>query len=271
MFLGHGGDGFEIVAGSHASGARGRNDACGYAARQFVFGDCGLKVQRVHVAQIPRCADLNQIVLSDAGDPDRTVNRAVHLIGAIDAQLGRVVQTFDIAPEIQRAFAHGQYGSQCRGRRAVLDHALVALGQAKALAQPVQHARFHLGCSRRGLPQHALRRDDGGDEFRQHRCRGGIGVEIGKKAGVLPMGDARHHDPLEIGHDRVEPGAGFRRAGVQLVSNFTRRGLGPHGTVADRLAVVRPPVSGGLGVMCEVVPAHDVSPSGITVPRSAVP
>ena len=177
------------------------------------------------------------------------------------------MQPRDIAPEIQGMFAHRKHRGEGGGGGAVLDHALIGFGQTEALTQPVEHARLHLGRRRRGLPEHALRCDERGDEFGKDRGRSSIGVEIGKETRVLPMRDAGHHDPLEIGHDRVEAGAVLGWARLQQGGDVARFGLRAHGAVADRFVVVGAPIGGGLGLCGEIIPAHDVSPLRLRVPR----
>ena len=60
-----------------------------------------------------------------------------------------------------------------------------------------------------GRPEHPLHAEAGRHEVGQHRRPGGAGREVGEPARVLPVGDARDDDPVEVGEDgaRTAPAA----------------------------------------------------------------
>ena len=151
----------------------------------------------------PADRELDQIVLADAGHPDRAVDRGVHLVGAIDAQRASARPGPVLLP------------SQSSARSRMVSTAASVADEAESWITPEKPSgrpsawrsqsiilRLELGRRRRGLPQHALRGHRRDQIFGHDRDRRGIGREIGEEARMLPMRHARHDRLLEIGEDR---------------------------------------------------------------------
>ena len=151
------------------AGATGAGDDAGWpeTCRKIGFDGRTQRV-RIHGAMWAQNGDTHQIVLADAGDPDGPVDGGVDLVGGIDPKARLSAEAGLVAIPRKGALAHGQDGGESCGGGAVLDHSGKGPGQTDGLAQPVHHPGFHLGCRRRGLPKHALRRHGGNEIFRQH-------------------------------------------------------------------------------------------------------
>ena len=70
------------VAGADRGAAGAGDDAGRQQAGSPVGDDRRFECCRVHAVQRPACRDTHEIGLADAGDPDRPVNRRVHLVEA---------------------------------------------------------------------------------------------------------------------------------------------------------------------------------------------
>ena len=76
-------------------------------------------------------------------------------------------------------------------------------GERQQLHQPVHDVRLELGAHRPGRPQHALHAEPGRDQLAEDARTAAVGREVRVPARVLPVGGGRHHDPVEVGDDRV--------------------------------------------------------------------
>src|SRR5690606_11951383 len=79
-------------------------------------------------------------------------------------------------------------------------------------------------------------------------------------ARVLPVGDARNDDALEVGEDALErlAGHGLRRG--QLCRDLAGPYLRPHRIPLDIGQIVRHPVDEGMAVAAKLVQVHGVPP-----------
>ena len=130
------------------------------------------------------------------------------------------------------------------------------LGQAQPLPQPVQHQCFHLGSGGRRLPQHALLRQDRGDEIGQHRRRRGVGREIGEEARVLPMGQAGDDLVVDLGQNTLQPRALLGRVVRKARAHGARVQRGAHRKVSDLAVIAGAPRGNPRTHVGEFVPVH---------------
>ena len=90
--------------------------------------------------------------------------------------------------------------------------AVPARGQPEQVGRPVEHQALELGRRRRGPPQERDRVERGreqlGQDSRLRRAR----REVREVARVLPVGDARQQDLVEVAEHRGERLGLFRRA-----------------------------------------------------------
>jgi hypothetical protein len=94
-------------------------DAGDDAGRQQAGGEIALDrdPQRfdIHAAQLPLGGNADQILLADAGDPDRPVDGSMDLIRGVNTQDSTAGEALEVAIPGKRAFAHGQYRRQRGG------------------------------------------------------------------------------------------------------------------------------------------------------------
>ena len=132
-------------------------------------------------------------------------------------RLGRPVDRVVTLPDACRARRTAGGAMQCRQhggeggrRRGVLDDAATTgrtgpaaevvegLGQAESLGEPVEDHLLELGDRRAGGPDHPLGADAAADQVAEHSRRRGVGREVGEVPRVLPMGESRHDNPVEV-------------------------------------------------------------------------
>ncbi len=238
---------------------RGAADADHHArrpqARVAVGADRRVQRPRVH-GEIGIRGDLHKVVLPDAGQPHRLVDRRMGLRAGIDAQRRAAGETLRHAVPTGGPVAHGDDGRQRAGGGGVVDGAGEVTGEAQRLAQPRDHDLFDLGRRRRGLPQHALRRHGIGQLLGPDRGRCGIGGKIGEEAGMLPMGHRVRHDGLEICEDLGRVGGGLRRALRQSGGGVARPDGGSDRPVPQAGMVVADPVGGAPAPRVQIVVVH---------------
>ena len=88
------------------------------------------------------------------------------------------------------------------------------VGEAEQLDHPVEHQRLEFGARRRRDPAHALHAEPGGQQFAEDRRERVVRREVGEEVRVLPLGEAGHDDPIEVGHHGGERfGLGRRMLG----------------------------------------------------------
>ena len=123
-----------------------------------------------------------------------------------------------------------------------MDRALPGVRQSHQLAHPVAHHFLHLGKSGTALPGNTEGSEAGTGDIAQHRGQRCIGREPAEMHGMLDLGDARHHDGLEIPHHVGKRFRLFGRRDRQRAPDIPRPHPGPHRQVLDAPAVVADPV-----------------------------
>ena len=114
--------------------------------------------------------------------------------------------------------------------------------QAEHLAQPLHDHVLDLGAGRARLPAHALGAQAGRDQVGQHRRKVRVGGEVGEPSGVVPVGDARQHDAVELVGDVVQTESLLRRLVGQQRLDLARCDPTHDGQLGDVLAVIGDPV-----------------------------
>ena len=246
----------QFVRRADAGAAGDRDDAGRYVPRRAIPGD--RLSQRIDIEAVSRAArrQLDQVLLPDPGNPGRAIDRAVNLVRAIDPDPALAGQTVPVAGEAGRTLTHRQNRRQRGRRRAVLDHAGIARRQRQGLPQPVDHDPLEFGGRWRCLPKHALRGDGRDQHLGQHRRRRGVGREIGEEARMLPMGNAWHHDALEVRHDGFHRFPAFGRRHGKRSGDLSRPRLRPHRMVAQAPVILGGPVGHVPAPLGEFVPVH---------------
>ena len=156
-------------AGRHAARARGRRGSRPRAGRGACANSSSVGIRR-------------RLAAAEARDRDRLLDRGVGLLGGVEGERRAGAEPFLVGAPAGRPLARAQDRAQRGAGRAVLDHAGEAFGQADHLAQPVEDAGLHLGRRGRGLPQHALGAERGGQHLGEHRGRARVGREVGEEA-----------------------------------------------------------------------------------------
>ena len=148
-----------------------------------------------------------------------------------------------------------------------------SIGQAQQLAHPVEHHRLDLGARRAGDPAHSLHAQAGRCQLAEDRAVRRVAGEVGEEAGMLPVGDARHDDTVEVGQHVGERLGLGRRVFGQHRPNVAGLDLRSHRVLLDALHVVGDPVDQRVAVHCggcrrrdefEQCPLAGVTPSSST-------
>lgn len=79
-----------------------------------------------------------------------------------------------------------------------------AVRKTEQVDHPVHHPGLDLGDGGAAGPAHALHAQAGRDQFGEDRRVGGVRREPGEEARMLPVGEARHHHPVEVGQHGIE-------------------------------------------------------------------
>ncbi len=238
------------VDGRRRGRSDGRHDGDGDQPR----GDVGLdrSFERVGSHRVP-AVDGNEAHVAVAGHTGTLLDRRMGLLGRIDDHvLGAPART--LSRDDERRVR--------RVRRTHLDDAaarafrLPTGGEAEQIDRPVGDDLLDLGCRRARRPQHALDAEPRRDQFAEDGRGRGVRGEVAEPPGGLPVGDARHHDVVEIPQHRAER---FR-----LLGRLRRDHL-PDGAGLDRrrdrpirhgVEVVGDPVDHLVPVSTEVVRRH---------------
>ena len=225
------GDRAERIDRADAGSTKTGHDAGRHQALRAVGADRGLEQVGAH-GEFFVGRDQAQLAPAEARDRDGLLDRGVGFLGRVEGELRAGAEPFLVGAPIGRPLARAEDRAQRGARCAVLDDAGKAFRQAHHLAQPVEDARLHLGRRGRGLPQHALGAERGGQHLGEHRGRARVAREVGEEVRVLPMRHAGQHDALEIGED-----VGERLGRVRRRCRQPRRDLaGPH-LCAHRIAL----------------------------------
>ena len=115
-------------------------------------------------------------------------------------------------------------------------------GRPSICAQPVQDHELQLGGRGRGLPEHAVDVEGGGQHLGQDGGGGGGVGEVGEEAGMVPVREAGDDEPLHVGQDarqRLGPAGGA--AGMRG-PHVARPDPGQHGVAARPPRVAGDPV-----------------------------
>jgi len=254
------GDGGHGVDGRRGGGPHGGHDGAGGEARGAVGGDEPLQRRRVHgVVGVHR--HLDQVGSAEAGDHHVLLHRRVGFRGGVDPQaLGPGAESVAVDGAARQPLAGGDEGGQRGGGGGVLDGAAERRRQAQHLAEPVHDHLLQLGGRRRGLPIHGVDTQARREQLAQDGRPGVVAREVGEEAGVVPVGDARHHDVAEIGEDPVPVLGPLGRGGGELRPDVARLDAGPHGVAVGVVHVVGHPVHELVAVAAERGTVHGVFP-----------
>ena len=222
--------------GDEAGDLPGRSVGAQQLGERLRAGGAGLRVRR----------DRSQVLAAEAGDPDRLQQRRVRFLRAVGDE--RRADADPVGLEPGGAFPGGEQGGERRRGGGVLDHAAAgAVGaerrrEVEEFRQPVEDQRLQFRRGRAGRPEHPVDPDPGGEQFPEHRRPGVVRREEPEETGVLPVEQAGHDDPVEVGEDRFEGLAPLRRMLRQERPNFPRTDGGRHREAADPPPVVGQPV-----------------------------
>ena len=144
--------------------------------------------------------------------------------------------------EARRPLPGREQGAQGGRRGGVLDDAGKAGRKPDHLPEPVEDDLLELGRRRGGLPDHALGAEAGRQKLPQDRGRAVVGREVGEPARVLPVGDARHDDLLEILEDRLHGLPPGRGDGRDHLLDVARLEPGDDGVFLDIFEIIGDPV-----------------------------
>ncbi len=151
------------------------------------------------------------MLAAEARQQGGLLDAAVALVRSVDHERGLAgLQALAVLAEAGGPLTGAEEGREGGGAGGVVDHSRPGLAQARHLAEPVHDHLLHFGRGGAGLPAHALDAEARGDEVRQDRGVARVAGEVGEKGGVVPMGDARHHVPVERGQRLGHPPALLR-------------------------------------------------------------
>ena len=121
-------------------------------------------------------------------------------------------------------------------------HSAPCIGQPGHLAHPVGGHLFHFSERRAGLPGEAQHAEAGRGEVAEDARQQAIRGEVSEEARVLPVGQPRHNDLVEIAENGGE-GFRFERGfGGKLPFDLARRGSSHHRQPGDARPVVGDPI-----------------------------
>ena len=170
-------------------------------------------------------------VRADAGDAEPLLDARVRLGGRVAHQLRRVA--VDVGRPTGRPPPRREHRHQRGLARRPLDHAATGragraepFGQVEQLLHPVEHERLELGGGRRRGPRHRVDPEPGRHQLAEDRRERDVGREPGEEPRVLPLGEARHDDAFQVGHDRLERLGLGRGVFGQLRPDVARRHVG---------------------------------------------
>ena len=203
--------------------------------------------------------DPPQRLVAEADRDHALVDRRMRLLGAVDAQRGKVAAPGEAAHAdlVDGRLAGGEQRVHGRDRRGVVDHAFESRRQADQLAQPAERHGFELRGRRRRAPQHRLLVERRRQELGEDAGRAGRDREVGEEAGMIPVRQAGHEHALEVGHDRRRTvrrlPARWRAARPRCRRASTRD---ENGIALDVLEVVGDPVDELVAVAPEICGVH---------------
>ncbi len=177
----------------------------------------------------------------------RLLDAAVALIAGVDDERRlAALQSLAVLGVVAGPLPGTEEGGEGGRAGGVVDDAGERVWQAHHLAQPVHDDLFHLGGRGARLPAHALAAEARGDDIRQDGGVAGVGREVGEERGMVPVGDARHHHPLQFAHDALETVALGGRCGGQERLHLAWLHRAHHRPLFQSLAVVRHPIHQGM-------------------------
>ena len=256
-------NGLDVVDRAGRGGADGRLHEQGRPAVVDVVGEQQLQGPDVHGLGGRIDLDGAHALGTQAGHHGGLQERGVCLRRAVDGPLRRPDADLAGVP-VAGGVQGGQERGEGRGGRGVLDDTTTAavvgepelVGQAERLGQPVDDHLLDLGDRRAGRPDHPLRADATRDEVAEDRRRGRVRREVGEEAGVLPVGQARHDELIEVGEQRVERLARLRGLGRQGAAYVAGRHPGEDRQVVQAGPVVGDPVDGCMALAAELLGTH---------------
>ena len=199
-------------------------------------------------------------VRADAGDAQSLLDARVGMSCGIGDEPCRVAVGVDRTP--RRPPPGRQDRDQGRLARRALDHPTtgVARGaeprrQIEQLAHPVEHQRLELGTGRRGDPAHALHTESGGEQFAEdRRVRRFPGSR--RRIGMLPVGEAGHDHPVEVGHEAAKGSGSVGGCSGSAARTSPGSASGWTGCRSTALEVVGDPVDELVAAGAELVGGH---------------
>jgi len=177
---------------------------------------------------------------------------------AVDANSGKVLASGEpaLAYVIDAGLARGDERVHAGDRCGVVDDTLERVGQADETPQPAKRHGFELGGGGRGPPQHRLLIERRREKLGEHAGRAGGNREVREEAGMIPVGDRRQDQAIEVRDHAVEGLGVLRRFRRQGVAQLAWTVGGEHAVLADVLEVARDPLDEFVRVAPELVRRH---------------
>ncbi len=207
--------------------------------------------------------DVTDVVAAESGQQRRLIHRTVAVRRRIDHQRSCFrLQSAAIQAEIGGALASAEQCHQGASGRSVLNHAAPLRRQASHPAHPIGHDLFDFGERGTGLPGEAEDSEASGDVIAEDAGEFAVRRKVTEETGMLPVREAGHDDPVEIGQDCIEGFGRLRRVGRQRCLDLAGRGPRHHGAFGDGGAVVGNAVDDLVAEAAKLFGRH--SPSKIT-------
>ena len=225
-----------------ARGADAGHERTGAQSGFRVLGDGRLQeIQAKRVVVVG--GDEPQMLPAKASQEGRFLDTAVALVRSVDHERGLTgLQSFAVLAVSGSPLPSAEKRREGSGAGGVVHHARPGFAQARHLAQPVHDHLLDLGRGRARLPAHALHAEARGHDVGQDGGVARIAREVGEETGVIPVGDAGHHVPVERGQRLIQLAALSRRMGGKRGPDLSRLNLAHDGQARQPLAVVGDPI-----------------------------